>query len=46
MWYVVVTMATGEVARYEGFTRDQAADLHKDAYIDGAVKVVSGRMGS
>lgn len=46
MWYVEVTMATGEVNRYEGFTRDQAADLHKDAYINGAAKVVSGRMGS
>jgi len=46
MWYVEITQANGQCERYEGLTRDQAADIHKTEYMNGAAKVVSGRMGS
>ena len=46
MWYVEVTHADNQRVRYEGLTRDQAADVHKTEYVKGAPKVVSGRMGS
>lgn len=45
MWYVEVTRGQSR-ERYEGLTRDQAADVHKQEYVNGADKVVSGRMGS
>lgn len=43
MWYVKTTDARGQVQRYEGLTREQAAEIHKREYLNG-LNVVSGKM--
>lgn len=43
MWYVKATDHTGQINRYEGLTRDQAAEIHKREYLNG-LHVVSGKM--
>lgn len=43
MWYVKTTDSTGQVQRFEGLTRDQAAEIHKREYMNG-LRVVSGKM--
>jgi hypothetical protein len=43
MWYVTVTDDAGQIQRYEGLTRDQAAEIHKREYLNG-LRVLSGKM--
>lgn len=43
MWYVKSINNRGETTVYEGLTREQAADIHKDEFMNGNT-VVSGKM--
>lgn len=47
MWYVELTNPqTGKIERFEGLTREQAADIHKREYLNGANNITSGKMNS
>lgn len=43
MWYVKSINNRGEKNLYEGLTQQQAAEIHKNEFMDGNT-VVSGRM--
>jgi hypothetical protein len=46
MWYVEVKSANGKTNRYEGLTKEQAADIHKREWINGADNIDSGILKS